>query len=1351
MNIKYSTIVSIVLLIVAADCWLANDASAQNANSKEAPNWFKQADKDGDGKLTKEEAPNKEVFGDVDTNQDGFASLDEVNTWLASRPSQSSSTASPKGRGETNQSKDTIETEQQRNRGQLPENVEKRSVTIWSDGTRMAGDLYLPKNRDANQKLPAIVFCAGTGGTKSGTGGRLGPTFAAQGYAALAFDYRGWGESDSQLMSVDPQAKADSSGEMTVKVRPLRWQMNYTDQTEDIRAAISFLAGEPCVDPERIGIMGSSYGGGLVTWVGGNDPRVKCVVAQVPGLGATRSPAADRRMFELHTQQARGETEPVPIETGKLGGKMERYDQMRSNPAKNIGFYSVDAAKKMSVPILFVVAENEELSNNDNVLKVHEEIKARGVPTEYVVIKGITHYGIYREGAEEATKIELAWFDKYLKRKDDKVTAATPPESKAGTKAGGTQTNPPRANRAGMNPKTAFERLDGNGDGELSDSELATLQSTVPFFKNNPDAFKPFMQRLDTNRDGKLNLEEYKKIGEQQRTGAAGSGTSGKSASDANEADNGKDKPSTSDQSASPPKLNEAAQLAHFEKHIRPILVSQCYACHSVEKGKIKGGLALDNQAGLLAGGDSGPAIVPGDSSKSLLVSAIQHSDDLKMPPNKKLTDKQINDFVVWIDSGALDPRVTKTDASQSTAEPSKSVDHWAYKKPELPKVPSPKDHAWAKNDIDRFVAAGHEKVAVKRNGDASPETLVRRLYFDLTGLPPTPQEVASLVDRCSENRQQAIESTVEQLLSSERFGERWGRHWLDVARFAESSGKETNFSYPHAWRYRDYVIDSFNRDVPFDQFVREQIAGDLLPAEDDQRRTELIVATGFLALGSKSHIERNKKQFEMDVVDEQIDTVTQAFLGVTVACARCHDHKFDPIPQSDYYALAGIFRSTETFYGTIPVIQNNNPSQLISLPENTNVAINSDRLTEAAREGLDKQVKDLRQKRLELTRKKEFASAEFVQSGILLATLEAKIKAYEEDGTPKKLAMGVHDRSKARDSELFVRGEIDKPGEIVPRGFVSVLCSEQPRLSNKTSGRLELANWIASSNNPLTARVIVNRVWQHIFGRGLVETPDNFGISGSNPSHPELLDYLAVTFMEEDKWSIKSLIRRIVSTRVYQLDSVASPENLAIDPDNKTLWRVPPRRLDAEEIRDAMLFVSGTLDLERPIGSVVATGGEGYTGGIERFGLMSESKFKCRSVYLPVIRGRAFESMDVFDGVDGSMVVGKRDQTTVPTQSLYLLNSPYVMELATSAAGRLTSETKTPEDRVIWVYDIMLGRKPTEQEVETALAFIDKARTQSAPTGRFIARLRSTNAEQTAWAALCQSVWASGEFLVRK
>ena len=1337
-------------------------ASAQDAKKAQAPAWFKQADKNADGKLSRDEAPNNEVFGDVDTDGDGFASLSEVNAWLATRPA---SNASPNNQAPRARRDDAgVAIEQSSNRTQLPDNVEKRSVTIWSDGTRMAGDLYLPKQRVAKDKFPAIVLCAGTGGTKGGTQARVAPIFAGNGFVVLAFDYRGWGESESQLIAVEPQPQPDANNEMTIKVKTLRWQMNYTDQTQDVRAAISFLAGEPNVDKDRIGLWGSSYGGGLVTTMAALDPRVKCVAAQVPGMGG-RSPRAVTAALDLATKQARGEIEPVPIETGKMTGKMERYSNMRVNPAKSIGFSAVESAEQIKSPIIFIVAENEELSNNDTVQAVHKGLVERGVPSAYHVIKGITHYGVYREGFDEATKLEVAFFQKHLQGKSEvdaaSANSAAEKPSPESQKVDTTEPNKPEQNipeqnkpeangpARGIGPEAAFRFLDADKDGQLSEAELGKLKQTVVAFRNNPQAISQLFERLDANDDNTLSLDEYKKIGELQRR-ATQNQIKAIDKADTKKGDEQK-APDGTEQSSKPVKVNESAQLAHFEKNIRPVLASQCYQCHSEENNKIKGGLALDTRDLTLSGGDSGPAVVPGDAIKSLLIKAITHTDGLEMPPKKKLTDKQINDFVLWIDSGAIDPRESKGESLILPTNKEKSTDHWAYKQPSLPVVPTVADQNWASSDIDRFIAIGHEKGGVKRNGDAAPEVLVRRLYFDLTGLPPTPEDVKSFVERSSKDRQHAIQSMVDQLLSSERYGERWGRHWLDVARFAESSGKETNFNYPHAWRYRDYVIDSFNHDVPFDQFIREQLAGDLLAATDDQRRAELLVATGFLALGSKSHIERNKKQFELDVADEQIDTVTQAFLGVTVACARCHDHKFDPIPQSDYYAMAGIFRSTETLYGTIPVIQNNNPSQLVALPANADVAINADRLTGTAREGLEKQVNELRQKRLELTRKKQFASSEFVQSGILLATLEAKLKAYEADGTPKKLAMGVRDRSKARDSELYIRGEVDKPGQAVPRGFVSVLCSTQTKLPSESSGRLELADWIASKDNPLTARVLVNRVWQHLFGRGLVDTPDNLGVSGSHPSHPELLDYLAITFIEEDKWSVKSLIRRIVSSRVYQLDSATHPENFAVDPDNKLLWRVPPRRLDAEEIRDAMLMVSGVLKLQRPIGSAVATGGEGYTGGIERFGLLSESKFKCRSVFLPVIRGRAFESMDVFDGVDGSMVVGKRDQTTVPTQSLYLLNSPYVMELATSAAGRATSESRTPTDRVNWVYNIMLGRKPTEQEVETALAFIDKVRTQSAPTGRFIARLRSPNAEQTAWAAFCQSVWASGEFLVRK
>ena len=302
-----------------------------------------------------------------------------------------------------------------RPRAPLPDTVEMRPVTVFSDGTRMAGDLYKPKNLTAEDKLPAIVLCAGTGGTKGGTQARLAPRFAEKGYIVLAFDYRGWGMSESLLMATERQPNPDANNEMTLKVKALRWQMNYAYQTEDIRAAISFVAGEPNVDPERIGLWGSSYGGGLVTWVAGNDPRVKCVAAQVPGMGGAKRPAAMQYAYDLATKQARGETEPVPIETGKMGGKMATYDQMRVNPVKNIGFSALDAAAKISAPALFVVAENEELSSNDTVAAVHQALVERGIPSKLHVIPGITHYGVYGEGFEEATQVELEWFNAHLK------------------------------------------------------------------------------------------------------------------------------------------------------------------------------------------------------------------------------------------------------------------------------------------------------------------------------------------------------------------------------------------------------------------------------------------------------------------------------------------------------------------------------------------------------------------------------------------------------------------------------------------------------------------------------------------------------------------------------------------------------------------------------------------------------------------------------------------------------------------------------------------------------------------------------------------------------------------------
>jgi len=951
----------------------------------------------------------------------------------------------------------------------------------------------------------------------------------------------------------------------------------------------------------------------------------------------------------------------------------------------------------------------------------------------------------------------LAFFQTHLKGKADAASAASEtapeePKSKPPAKVNPPTESPKPAAGAARraDPEAAFKFLDADKDGLLTEAEVSKLKESVAVFRNNAQALTQFFKRLDADGNGNLTLDEYRKVEtlprQQPANAPAGTPrppeTETPAAQPKPEDATSKPKPAEAASSSNP---TQAANLMHFEKKIRPVLVAQCYECHAADSEKIKGGLALDTRAGIRKGGDSGPAVVPGNVKASLLIAALRHEDGLEMPPKSKLSDEQIAEFVKWIEAGAIDPRDGDAAKITSAIDIEQGRQFWAFQRPAKPALPPLKNEAWPLTETDRFVRAAQEKNGVEVVADADPQTLVRRLYFDLIGLPTTPEQVREFLRDWQTDANRTLETTVDRLLDSSQFGERWGRHWLDVARYAESSGKETSFSYPQAWRYRDYVIDSFNADVPFDRFVREQLAGDLLPASDDIQRAEQIVATGFLALGPKSHIERNKKQFEMDLVDEQIDAVSQAFLGLTVACARCHDHKFDPIPQTDYYALAGIFRSTESLYGTIPVIQNNNPSELLTLPNGTGMTAGVPPLSSAERARLEKQIADLRAKRAELAKNKQFASLEFVQNGILLNTVEAKLKAYESDGTPKVLAMGVRDRAAAKDSELLVRGEVEKPGPTVPRGFVQVLCEAKSPTMTSGSGRLELANWIASADNPLTARVLVNRVWLNLFGRGLVPTPDNFGVSGQTPSHPELLDHLAVTFVE-DGWSIKKLIRRIVLSRVYRLDSTFVESNFEKDPENVWLWRMSPRRLDAEAIRDAMLATAGRLDLRPPVGSAVARGGEGYTGGIERGGQLAEHRFNCRSVYLPAIRGRVFESLAEFDGVDGSVVTGQRSETTVPSQLLYLLNSPYVLGLANSAAQRLMKEEDDPGARIELAYQRWFGRTPTDTERNASLAFLDRYRDKAKNDGR-----AAGGPEVAAWTAFCQSLWASGEFLVRK
>ncbi len=561
------------------------------------------------------------------------------------------------------------------------------------------------------------------------------------------------------------------------------------------------------------------------------------------------------------------------------------------------------------------------------------------------------------------------------------------------------------------------------------------------------------------------------------------------------------------------------------------------------------------------------------------------------------------------------------------------------------------------------------------------------------------------------------------------------------MARFAETSGRQINFNYPQAWRFRDWVIAALNADLPYDEFVRQQIAGDLLPAENDEQRAAQLIATGFLAIGPKPHSERDALQFQMDLVDEQIDVTTQAFLGLTVACARCHDHKFDPIPQRDYYALAGVFRSTETCYGTIRIIQSLNPTPLHELPAGCNAPSALPVLSPDELATIKQKLHDVK------TRYDERTKAGLSTTGVdfnAIGTLTAKVADYQDDGTPKLKAMGVRELSTPADSPLFDRGEIDKPLASVPRGFVQVVSKSPSPINSHSSGRRELADWIASRDNPLTARVIVNRVWTHLFGRGLVPTPDNFGAAGMSPDNAALLDHLAITFMDNG-WSIKRLIRRIVLSRAYQLSSRFDAANFERDPDNARVWRMTPQRLDAEVIRDSLLEIAGRLDKSPPVGSPVALAGEDNSNALLRKLAVLDSGHLQRAVYLPVIRDSVVESLALFDFADPSLVVSQRTKTTVPAQSLYLLNSPFVQTHVEAAATRLLSEADDDAARLTRAYQWFFGRVPTDGERQASERFLcDYAAAIKAE------RLTAEKRTRAVWTALCQALAASGDFLYR-
>lgn len=831
--------------------------------------------------------------------------------------------------------------------------------------------------------------------------------------------------------------------------------------------------------------------------------------------------------------------------------------------------------------------------------------------------------------------------------------------------------------------------------------------------------------------------------------------------------------------------------IEFFESKVRPLLIKRCYECHSADK-KQKGGLVLDQRAGWEAGGDSGPALIPGDLKKSLIIEAVHHGDpDLAMPPKEKLTDSEIAILEQWITMGAPDPRDGKVTSAAPKIDLVEGRKHWAFQPIAKPPVPSVDDAKWPITDTDRFILARLEQEKLRPVSDADPRTLIRRASLDLTGLPPSPEEVEAFVADSNSEPHSAFRNLIDRLLKSPHFGERWGRHWLDVARYAESTGVNWNIPYPLAWRYRDYVIAAFNADKPYDRFLQEQIAGDLLPAANDAQRNEQLIATGFLAIGQKDLQAMTPKTYQMDIVDEQIDVMSRSVLGLSIACARCHDHKFDPISAEDYYALAGIFTSTEPMSGVMRLKKKDLPvTRLASL------AGVPDTMPEAQRDELILATYDAVRLSLKLRDTKQILDkAKEKSEGAKVAALEIEVADLDRQqeaalASFKKLnardhaslagkAMAVRDAARPADSPVYIRGEPDRPTDTtVPRGVPAVLATEADafHLSRTQSGRLELARWLTAPQHPLAARVMVNRIWLHLIGAGLVESVDDFGKTGELPSHPELLDHLADRFMQNG-WSMKQLIREIMLSRTYQLASAHDVAAHDTDPANRLLWRANRVRLDSEALRDALLHVSGGLDLTPPAGSPVqATANEvefyqvkglfnpvvlakkhlieadKITADTECMsddckhvharGLLTRD-YRFRSVYLPSIRGGATPVRETFDGAAPEEVVGQRAVTTVPTQSLYLMNSSFAIECARLLARRVKGAAADDAARIRLAFQYTLSRSPTaDEKKQTQSFFTDYA---SLPNQEGTA-----HDSDLAWTVFCQTLLASAEFRCR-
>jgi hypothetical protein len=765
-----------------------------------------------------------------------------------------------------------------------------------------------------------------------------------------------------------------------------------------------------------------------------------------------------------------------------------------------------------------------------------------------------------------------------------------------------------------------------------------------------------------------------------------------------------------------------------FETEIRPLLVQRCHKCHGEQKPK--SGLRLTSRAALLKGGDTGPAAVPGKPEESLLIRAVRQDGDLKMPPNEKLTQAQIDKLTRWVQRGLTWPE-TPPDKSilavrQGPQYPISAEQRrfWSFQPVSVTAPPPVRDAAWCRSALDHFILAALEARGLRPAQPADKLTLLRRATFDLTGLPPTPAEVEAFL---ADGAPDAFAKVVDRLLNSSHYGERWARHWLDVVRYSDShdarivTGPGDIMDITEAYRYRDWVVEALNRDLPYDQFILHQIAGDLIPPnEPGGVNIPGIIATGMLAIGNWGGGDADKEKLLTDIADDQVDVVSRAFLGLTVACARCHDHKFDPIPTEDYYSLAGIFFSSHILQDPGP--KTNGPPML-RIPLVPKAEFERRRPLEARVAALQKQIKQagsdqmaaLANSLLPRTIGTFVAAWQLDRHHFRLIELQGELdrlkqslppipyaNGTQEGGCPQSPQAGVHD------VRVHIRGRYDRLGKLVPRRFPRILAGENQTPITQGSGRMELARWIASPANPLTARVMVNRIWQHHFGEGIVRTPGNMGQLGARPTHPKLLDFLAHRFIQSG-WSIKAMHRAIMLSAAYQQGSAAAPETLKADPENRLFGRMNCRRLEAEEVRDALLAVAGRLD--------PALGGRASQDFMR----------PRRTLYLMTIRSDRSTFRELFDAADSTTIIDKRGESTVAPQALFLLNHPFTLEQAKAVAERVRQKASRDSQEIIQrLYVLLYGRMPVAREEEIGRAAVRQG-----------------------WEAYCQVLLCANEFIM--